>query len=336
MLPSRRTSGRRPSGWLLAIVLIGLAATATAGEEKSSNTESKTVQPSTTTYNATPRDEIYIDDEGIEGSGGRGEIHDDLEKEPDFSGSGFGPDDEDSTTDRHHSTSGHQTSYSSSSGVGGNSGGTSNTNTNRQDINNRKETTRVTEYDLGSGDGDIDHDDDEDVDRELESVVTDRSEDDDNKKKDDSDGGDDNGSDIFTIVTDPNKHDADVIEHSTDRSGESGVITKDVPKSGSEIDLSEGKSRNPSTDQGSTNSEEVLIMNTKNEDRTASFFAQPGILAAVIGGAVVGLLCAILVVMFIVYRMRKKDEGSYALDEPKRSPALNTYAKNGNNREFYA
>lgn len=35
MLPSRRTPGRRPSGWLLAIVLIGLAATATAGEEVS-------------------------------------------------------------------------------------------------------------------------------------------------------------------------------------------------------------------------------------------------------------------------------------------------------------
>merc|ERR1719239_856658 len=47
--------------------------------------------------------------------------------------------------------------------------------------------------------------------------------------------------------------------------------------------------------------------------RNVSFFAQPGILAAVIGGAVVGLLCAILLVMFIVYRMRKKDEGSYAL-----------------------
>lgn len=57
---------------------------------------------------------------------------------------------------------------------------------------------------------------------------------------------------------------------------------------------------------------------------------------AVIGGAVVGLLCAILVVMFIVYRMRKKDEGSYALDEPKRSPAGNSYAKSANNREFYA
>ncbi|XP_026676249.1 syndecan [Diaphorina citri] len=55
----------------------------------------------------------------------------------------------------------------------------------------------------------------------------------------------------------------------------------------------------------------------------------------VIGGAVVGLLCAILVVMFIVYRMRKKDEGSYALEEPKRSPASNSYMKNSN-REFYA
>ncbi|CAB0037514.1 unnamed protein product [Trichogramma brassicae] len=60
---------------------------------------------------------------------------------------------------------------------------------------------------------------------------------------------------------------------------------------------------------------------------------------SILGGAVVGLLCAILVVMFIVYRMRKKDEGSYALEEPRRSPATNSYPKVGvhaNNREFYA
>lgn len=72
-----------------------------------------------------------------------------------------------------------------------------------------------------------------------------------------------------------------------------------------------------------------------NPNRSTSFFAQPGILAAVIGGAVVGLLCAILLVMFIVYRMRKKDEGSYALDEPKRSPNVNSYSKPPS-REFYA
>jgi hypothetical protein len=44
----------------------------------------------------------------------------------------------------------------------------------------------------------------------------------------------------------------------------------------------------------------------------------PGILAAIIGGSVFILLCLILLIMFIVYRMRKKDEGSYALDEPKK------------------
>merc|ERR1712111_304626 len=72
----------------------------------------------------------------------------------------------------------------------------------------------------------------------------------------------------------------------------------------------------------------------KSPSRSTSFFAQPGTLAAVIGGAVVGLLCAILCVMFVVYRMRKKDEGSYALDEPKRSPTVNAYAKHPNSREF--
>lgn len=61
----------------------------------------------------------------------------------------------------------------------------------------------------------------------------------------------------------------------------------------------------------------------------------PAILAAVIGGTVVGLLCAVLLVMFIVYRMRKKDEGSYALDEPKRSPHITQYNKNPP-KEFYA
>ncbi|XP_037080184.1 syndecan-like [Pollicipes pollicipes] len=76
-------------------------------------------------------------------------------------------------------------------------------------------------------------------------------------------------------------------------------------------------------------------MGSKALDRNTSFFAQPGILAAVVGGAVVGLLCAILLVMLIVYRMRKKDEGSYALDEPKRSLTGNTYSKNYN-KEFYA
>lgn len=103
-------------------------------------------------------------------------------------------------------------------------------------------------------------------------------------------------------------------------------------------DLAPSVEQEPSGSNVNTESrapDKVVIMN-KPEDRATSFFAQPGILAAVIGGAVVGLLCAILVVMFIVYRMRKKDEGSYALDEPKRSPAAASYGKGHNNREFYA
>ncbi|XP_013402199.1 syndecan-4 [Lingula anatina] len=77
-----------------------------------------------------------------------------------------------------------------------------------------------------------------------------------------------------------------------------------------------------------------LAQKTEEGDSNNAFIsASPGLLAGIIGGAVVGLLCAILLVMFIVYRMRKKDEGSYALDEPKKQPL--PYSKN-TNREFYA
>lgn len=61
--------------------------------------------------------------------------------------------------------------------------------------------------------------------------------------------------------------------------------------------------------------------------------AKPGLLAAIIAGAVVGLLLMVLLVMFIVYRMRKKDEGSYPLDEQKFQNY--PYAK-APTKEFYA
>lgn len=77
------------------------------------------------------------------------------------------------------------------------------------------------------------------------------------------------------------------------------------------------------------------VSNPELEPMKASpIWGEPGILAGIIGGAVVGLLCAVLLVMFIVYRMRKKDEGSYALDEPKRSPSIG-YTK-AREREFFA
>ncbi|CAF0919544.1 unnamed protein product [Didymodactylos carnosus] len=55
-------------------------------------------------------------------------------------------------------------------------------------------------------------------------------------------------------------------------------------------------------------------------------FSKPGILA--------GLLSAVLMIMFIIYRMRKKDEGSYALEEERKSPS-NAYTR-VSSREFFA
>ncbi|RNA43553.1 Syndecan [Brachionus plicatilis] len=62
---------------------------------------------------------------------------------------------------------------------------------------------------------------------------------------------------------------------------------------------------------------------------------KPGILAGIVGGAIIGVLTAILLIMFIVYRMKKKDEGSYALEETKKP--LNAYDyRNCPTKEFYA
>lgn len=46
---------------------------------------------------------------------------------------------------------------------------------------------------------------------------------------------------------------------------------------------------------------------------------QPFLLAIVIGGIVLVLVVVVLMLMFCVYRMRKKDEGSYSLDEPRQT-----------------
>lgn len=63
--------------------------------------------------------------------------------------------------------------------------------------------------------------------------------------------------------------------------------------------------------------------------------AKPGILAGLVGGAIIGVLTAVLLIMFIVYRMKKKDEGSYALEETKKP--LNAYDyRNCPTKEFYA
>ncbi|KAK1120014.1 hypothetical protein K0M31_012744 [Melipona bicolor] len=128
------------------------------------------------------------------------------------------------------------------------------------------------------------------------------------------------------------------VDEPSDKTKEQTIV-EPVNRPDNEVDVIEPLDVEDDHSDNTDDIHEVYIMNPKHEDRASSFFAQPGVLAAVIGGAVVGLLCAILVVMFIVYRMRKKDEGSYALDEPRRSPAAQAFLKPGaphHNREFYA
>lgn len=70
-------------------------------------------------------------------------------------------------------------------------------------------------------------------------------------------------------------------------------------------------------------------------EKASEILTQPGILAGIIGAAVVLLLCFVLLIMFVVYRMRKKDEGSYPLDEPRRGPPNYSYVR-APDKEYYA
>lgn len=57
------------------------------------------------------------------------------------------------------------------------------------------------------------------------------------------------------------------------------------------------------------------------------------LITAVIAGGVIGFLFAIFLILLLVYRMRKKDEGSYDLGE--RKPSCAAYQK-APTKEFYA
>lgn len=75
-------------------------------------------------------------------------------------------------------------------------------------------------------------------------------------------------------------------------------------------------------------------VNAQKPGMFSFIFKDPLILAGIIGGAVLALLCIVLLIMFTIYRMRKKDEGSYALDEPKKSYGF-AYTR-ARDQEFFA
>lgn len=81
--------------------------------------------------------------------------------------------------------------------------------------------------------------------------------------------------------------------------------------------------------------EKILAEKPSDPKKTVSFAQSSQLMAALIIGGCVGLLFAVCVIMLLAYRMRKKDEGSYALDEQKKpaSPSAYQYSQG---QEYYA
>lgn len=108
-------------------------------------------------------------------------------------------------------------------------------------------------------------------------------------------------------------------EVSEDGSGDPGdfILTKDedlIPTQNSEVLADSGRNAKAAGASGIMDRKEVL--------------------GGVIAGGLVGLVFAVFLVAFMLYRMKKKDEGSYSLDEPKQSNG--GYQKPHKQEEFYA
>ncbi|KAA0710305.1 Syndecan-2 [Triplophysa tibetana] len=91
----------------------------------------------------------------------------------------------------------------------------------------------------------------------------------------------------------------------------------------------EDSRRNPTTSTTSLPRSPLDPQDVQSEN----LFQRTEVLAAVIAGGVIGFLFAIFLILLLVYRMRKKDEGSYDLGERKPSGAAYQKAPT---KEFYA
>ncbi|NXT68060.1 SDC1 protein, partial [Chaetops frenatus] len=85
-----------------------------------------------------------------------------------------------------------------------------------------------------------------------------------------------------------------------------------------------------------TQNSEVLSDSERNAKAAGAsgIMDRKEVLGGVIAGGLVGLVFAVFLVAFMLYRMKKKDEGSYSLDEPKQSNG--GYQKPHKQEEFYA
>jgi hypothetical protein len=119
-------------------------------------------------------------------------------------------------------------------------------------------------------------------------------------------------------------HDAgsadDEFEHSGDDFVDEVNSFTRVPDSGIIVDS--GDSYHRMTTSIYNNAVEIGKVDEPETDRVRrnplwALLTHPAVLASIIIGGVLTILFIILLIMFVIYRMRKKDEGSYILDDPK-------------------
>ncbi|XP_054472430.1 syndecan-4 isoform X2 [Anoplopoma fimbria] len=106
-------------------------------------------------------------------------------------------------------------------------------------------------------------------------------------------------------------------------------VERPVRPTVNEVDLVQNRNEIPhlkkEAEPGEEHRSNVLMSHASDE----SIFNKTEVLAALIAGGAVGLMFAVLLILLLIYRMKKKDEGSYDLGKKpiyKKAPTTEIYA----------
>ncbi|KAK0137271.1 Syndecan-4 [Merluccius polli] len=107
-------------------------------------------------------------------------------------------------------------------------------------------------------------------------------------------------------------------------------LERPVKPAVNEVDEVRNSNEIPKLHNGVASSNEENLSNVlMSHASDESIFNKTEVLAALIAGGAVGLLFAILLILLLIYRMKKKDEGSYDLGKKpiyKKAPTTEIYA----------
>ncbi|KAG7494750.1 hypothetical protein JOB18_037004 [Solea senegalensis] len=176
---------------------------------------------------------------------------------------------------------------------------------------------------------------------------------DDNEDEDDDDSYDDDDNDDYDNGYNDYYDEEDEDEFSGSGDGETTVSPKQAPEPSAKPDANDNKipevehPERPAVNEVEIvqNSNEIPLLRNKEPAEGGeefpsnvlmahasddSIFNKTEVLAAVIAGCAVGLMFAVLLILLLIYRMKKKDEGSYDLGKKpiyKKAPTTEIYAR---------